>query len=75
MVFVVTIHDVNKKGQNFSMIANHFIRILNEANGDKFCRYNLDSSFASCDILEIGHVYRSSNDLEFGTMQKNILMD
>jgi hypothetical protein len=57
------------------MIANHFNRILNEANDDEFCRYNLDSSFISCDILEIGYVYISSNDIEFGMMQKNILID
>jgi tellurium resistance protein TerD len=70
MVFVVTIHNADKNGQDFSMVDNPFIRILNDDNQEELCRYNLDSSFASCDSVEIGHVYRNGSDWDFGTKEK-----
>jgi tellurium resistance protein TerD len=69
LVFVVTIHDADKNGQDFSMVDNPFIRILNDSNNEELCRYNLDSSFAGSDSVVIGNVYRSGDDWEFGTLE------
>jgi tellurium resistance protein TerD len=69
MVFVVTIHDADKNGQDFSMVDNPFIRILNDDKQEELCRYNLVSSFVGCDSVEMGHVYRSGDDWEFGAME------
>ena len=69
MVFVVSIHDAGKLEQDFSMVKNPFIRVLNDSNNEELCRYNLDASFAGCDSVMIGNVYRSGNDWEFGTLE------
>ena len=69
LVFVVSIHDAGKLGQDFSMVKNPFIRVLNDSNNEELCRYNLDASFAGCDSVVIGNVYRSGNDWEFGTLE------
>ena len=69
MVFVVTIHNAETNGQDFSMVDNPFIRIVNDSNQEELCRYNLDSSFGGCDSVEIGHVYRNGSDWDFGTKE------
>ena len=57
MMFVVTIHDADKSGQDFSMVENSFIRIYNNDSGEELCRYNLTESFAGSDSVQIGRVY------------------
>jgi len=46
IVFVVNIYDCVKRKQDFGLIANAFIRVVNPVNGQEFCRYNLTESYA-----------------------------
>ena len=59
MVFVVTIHDADKNGQDFSMVENSFIRICNKENNKELCRYDLTESFSDSDSVQIGRVYKT----------------
>ena len=65
MIFVVTIHDADKNNQDFSMVNNAFIRVLDDNSGNELCRYELTSEFPGSDSVEIGRVYRMENDWEF----------
>jgi len=68
MIFVVTIHDADKNNQDFSMVKNAFIRILNDANGEEMCKYNLTESFNGSDSVQIGRVYFYDNLWHFEAM-------
>ncbi|MDC0643980.1 TerD family protein [Crocinitomicaceae bacterium] len=59
MIFVVTIHDAEKNGQDFSMVENAFIRVSNTESNEELCRYDLTESFSGSDSVQIGRVYNS----------------
>ncbi|MDB9931346.1 TerD family protein [Flavobacteriales bacterium] len=65
MIFVVTIHDAEKNGQDFSMVENAFIRVSNDSSDEELCRYELTSAFSGSDSVEIGRVYRMGSEWEF----------
>ncbi|MCA9772578.1 MAG: TerD family protein, partial [Myxococcales bacterium] len=41
MVFAVTIHEADTRGQNFGQVDNAFIRVVNEDTGNEIVRYDL----------------------------------
>jgi len=65
MVFVVTIDGAEKKGQDFSNVANSFIRICNNDSGEELCRFTLNDSFSGYDSVQIGRFYRDGNEWGF----------
>jgi tellurium resistance protein TerD len=68
VLFVVTIHDADKNNQDFSMVENAFIRILDDESGNELCRYELTESFANADSVQIGRIYYYENKWNFEAM-------
>ena len=68
IVFVVNIYDCVKRKQDFGMIANAFIRIVNPVNGQEFCRFNLSESYAGKTSLLVAEVYRHNNEWKFAAI-------
>jgi len=68
MIFVVTIHEADSNNQDFSMVKNAFVRILDDANGKELCRYNLTENFTGSDSVQIGRVYNYENEWHFEAM-------
>ncbi|HBP63912.1 MAG TPA: stress protein [Desulfosporosinus sp.] len=68
IVFVVNIYDSTKRKQDFGLIANAFIRIVNSANDQEFCRYNLTESYAGKTSLIAAEVYRHNNEWKFAAI-------
>lgn len=68
IVFVVNIYDCAKRKQDFGMIANAFIRIVNPINGQEFCRFNLSESYAGKTSLIVAEVYRHNNEWKFAAI-------
>jgi tellurium resistance protein TerD len=65
MMFVVTIHDADKNKQDFSVVNNAFIRVLDDNSKQELCRYDLASEFNGCDSVQIGRVFRMGSEWEF----------
>ena len=65
MMFVVTIHDSVANNQNFGMVENAFIRILNKDNNNELCRYNLSNDFNNVDSVQIARIYKYNNQWHF----------
>ena len=59
VVFSVTIYDAEKRNQNFGMVSNAYLRILDESNGDELVRYDLSEDYSIMTALVVGKVYRS----------------
>jgi len=68
IVFVVNIYDSAKRKQDFGLIANAFIRVVNPANGQELCRFNLTESYAGKTSLVVAEVYRHNNEWKFAAI-------
>jgi len=61
----VTIHDAEARKQNFGMVSQAFVRVVNEADGKEIVRYDLSEDFSVETALTFGEVYRSSGEWKF----------
>ncbi len=68
IVFVVNIYDCVKRKQDFGLIANAFIRVVNPVNDQEFCRYNLTDNYAGKTSLVVAEVYRHNNEWKFAAL-------
>ena len=65
IVFVVTIHDAEKNGQNFGQISSAFIRIVNMDNDAEIARFDLAEDASTNTALIFGELYRHSGEWKF----------
>lgn len=63
--FSVTIHDADARRQNFGMVANAFIRIVNDADGKELTRFDLGEDYSTETAVIFGEVYRHNNEWKF----------
>lgn len=61
----VTIHDGENKRQNFGMVQNAFIRVVNDATGREIARYDLTEDASTETAMVFGEVYRHSGEWKF----------
>ena len=61
----MTIHDAEARKQNFGMVSQAFVRVVNEADGKEIVRYDLSEDFSVETALTFGEVYRSSGEWKF----------
>ena len=65
IVFTVTIYDAPNRNQNFGMVRNAFIRIINQAGGAEIVRYDLSEDFSVETALVFGELYRHGAEWKF----------
>ncbi|KGR85756.1 TerD family protein [Lysinibacillus odysseyi] len=68
ITFTVTIHDAESRNQNFGMVSNAFIRIVNDANGQELIRYDLGEDFSIETALVVGELYRHGAEWKFSAI-------
>lgn len=68
IVFVVTIYQAVERRQNFGMIKNAFIRIVDADNGKELCKYNLSENYDGKTAMIFGEVYRYNGEWKFGAI-------
>lgn len=68
LVFVVNIYDCQRRKQDFGLIQNAFIRVVNGANNQEVLKFNLSESYAGKTALLTGEVYRHNNEWKFSAM-------
>lgn len=68
IVFVVNIYDAYKRNQNFGMIKNCFIRIVDARNNQEICRYNLSENYEGLTAMVFGEVYRYNDEWKFNAI-------
>lgn len=67
IVFVVNIYQGQKRGQDFGMIQNAFIRIMDDS-GVEIARYNLTDNYQGLTGLVAGELYRHENEWKFAAI-------
>ncbi|WMX46215.1 TerD family protein [Streptomyces roseicoloratus] len=65
IVFPVSIHDADNRGQSFGQIRNAFIRVVNQANGTELARYDLSEDAATETAMVFGELYRHGTEWKF----------
>jgi tellurium resistance protein TerD len=68
LVFVVNIYKCVERKQHFGMIRNAFIRVVNSANGQELCKFNLTDQYANKTTLITGEVYRHQGEWKFAAL-------
>jgi stress response protein SCP2 len=68
IVFVVNIYDCEKRKQDFGMIRNAFIRVVNKSNMQELAKYNLTDNYAGKTSLIVGEVYRHQGEWKFAAI-------
>ncbi|MFI1951217.1 TerD family protein [Streptomyces xinghaiensis] len=65
IVFPVSIHDAEIRGQSFGQVRNAFIRVVNQAGGSELARYDLSEDAATETAMVFGELYRHGAEWKF----------
>jgi len=68
LVFVVNIYDCANRHQDFGMVHNAFIRIVNTSNKQELIKYNLTDNYSGRTSLITGEIYRNNNGWKFAAI-------
>ena len=61
----VTIHEADTRRQNFGMVSNAFIRVINGADNSEIARYDLSEDASTETAMVFGEVYRRGSEWKF----------
>ena len=65
LLFVVTIHDAEKRRQNFGQVKNSFIRVYNLETQEEITKYELEEEFSRETAIEFGRLYKKNDEWRF----------
>jgi tellurium resistance protein TerD len=65
VAITVTIHEADKRSQNFGMVSNAFVRVVNDDNGSEIARYDLSEDASTETAMVFGEIYRYGNEWKF----------
>ncbi|MBR3900841.1 MAG: TerD family protein [Ruminococcus sp.] len=68
IIVVVNIFQAVQRKQDFGMIKNAFIRIIDDRTGVEMCRYNLTDNYSGMTSMIFGELYRHNNEWKFNAM-------
>lgn len=63
--FAVTIHDADGRRQNFGMVSNAYIRVVNAEGGTEIARYDLSEDASTETAMTFGELYRNGGEWKF----------
>lgn len=65
IIFPVSIHDADNRGQTFGQVGNAFIRVVNQADGQELARYDLSEDASTETAMIFGELYRYQGEWKF----------
>ncbi|MEX2981101.1 TerD family protein [Streptomyces sp. C36] len=65
IIFPVSIHDAQARGQSFGQVRNAYIRVVNQNGGAELARYDLSEDAASETAMIFGELYRHGAEWKF----------
>ncbi|ABS49116.1 MULTISPECIES: TerD family protein [Yersinia pseudotuberculosis complex] len=65
IVFSVTIYDAEARKQNFGMVSNSFMRVVNEDNSAEIARFDLSEDASTETAMIFGELYRNNDEWKF----------
>jgi len=68
MAVTVTIHEADKRGQNFGQVNNAYVRLVNVETKDEVLRYDLAEDFSIETALIMAEFYRKDGEWRVGAV-------
>ncbi|MEV8417705.1 TerD family protein, partial [Streptomyces niveus] len=65
IVFPVSIHEAESRGQSFGQVRNAFIRVVNQDGGAELARYDLTEDASTETAMVFGELYRNGAEWKF----------
>lgn len=65
IVFPVSIHDADARGQTFGQVRNAFIRIVDRSSENELARYDLSEDASTETAMVFGELYRNGGEWKF----------
>lgn len=62
LVFAVTIHEAETRGQNFGQVSNAYMRVLDDAGGAELAKYDLSEDASTETAMIFGEIYRHNGE-------------
>ena len=72
IVIAVNIYKANERKQNFGLVQNAFIRVVDKSNNSEICRYNLTDDYSGSTGIIFGEVYRDGGEWKFNAAGQGI---
>lgn len=77
IVFVVNIYNCVARKQDFGLVKNAYIRLVDESTSKEICKYNLSDDYAGKTAMVFAEVYKKDGEWKFnaigqGTNDSNI---
>ena len=68
IVIVVNINDAVRRKQQFGLIRNAFIRLVDGRNNREMCKYNLTEDYSGMTAMIFGEIYRYNGEWKFSAI-------
>lgn len=68
VAFTVTIDSAEQRSQNFGMVENSFIHIVDSASGTELIRYDLGEDYSIETAVVVGELYRNNGEWKFNAI-------
>ncbi|KGE16328.1 TerD family protein [Paenibacillus wynnii] len=68
IAFALTIYEGEQRQQNFSLLDDTYIRIINATDGTELVRYRLGKAFSVETAIVAGEIYRYNNEWKFSAV-------
>ncbi|WP_067516674.1 TerD family protein [Endozoicomonas ascidiicola] len=65
MLVAVTIHEGDERNQNFGLVDNAFVRVVNQDTGEEIARYDLTEDYSAETSLIFGELYKKDDSWRF----------
>ncbi|MBC7475467.1 MAG: TerD family protein [Candidatus Sericytochromatia bacterium] len=62
IVFVVTIHEAEKRKQNFGQVANSFVRLVNADSNQEIAKFDLGEDYSTETAMLMAELYKHNNE-------------
>lgn len=70
LVFAVTIHEAEERGQTFGQVSNAFMRIVNQDGEVEIARFDLSEDGAMETAMVFGEIYKNGDDWKFKAVEQ-----
>lgn len=62
---VVTIHEAERRKQNFGQVRNSYVRVVDAASNKELVKYELEEDFSIETAVEFGRIYKRNDEWKF----------
>ncbi|ABO48884.1 stress protein [Desulforamulus reducens MI-1] len=68
IAITVTIHMAKERNQNFGLVSNAFVRVVDDSNGSELLRYDLSEDYSIETALVFAELYRHGSEWKFAAV-------